>query len=312
MVRLRGRRALSNCAAALASANSSWNRDGDFEGFALPASFTIAFIGFGEVGQRFSRDLIANPNIGIKTYDILFGESPRGLELWKRALDLGVAPCAGPAEAVHDADIVVSAVTADAAEAVASRAAAIVPSGQIFFDINSAAPQTKQRSAQHFVGSGTDYVEGAVMAPVLEPGIRVPILAGGPASERAAQLLNGVGMNILGVSAEYGKASATKLCRSIMIKGIEALMVDCTEACRVWGVSEPVFSSLSATFPSVDWAHLSETMAERLRKHGARRAAEMRETASMLEAAGLDPSLALAVAGAQSRGARNDVKRSKP
>jgi 3-hydroxyisobutyrate dehydrogenase-like beta-hydroxyacid dehydrogenase len=279
---------------------------GIIEGVALNGTFNIAFIGFGEVGQRFSHDLSKVPTLGIRAYDILFNDASRSELLVQRAKAIGVVPSASAAEAVNGADVIISAVTADASETVARDSARFVAPNQIFFDINSASPETKQRSAGVITHAGGDYVEGAVMAPVLKPGIRVPILAGGPAASRAAALLNRFGMKIESVAAEYGKASAIKLCRSIMIKGMEALMVDCASACGAWNVSDRVFASLQDTFPSIDWAQLAETMKERVEAHGVRRAAEMRETAGMLAVAGLDPSLVLAVADAQSRGAREN------
>jgi 3-hydroxyisobutyrate dehydrogenase-like beta-hydroxyacid dehydrogenase len=270
----------------------------------LREAFHIAFIGFGEVGQRFSRDLLQNAGLSIRTYDILFDRPGNDNNLAGRAKAIGVAPCANAAEAIEGADIVISAVTADVSEKAAADAAAFITKDQIFFDINSASPETKRRSAASIVNASGAFVEGAVMAPVLKPGIRVPILAGGPAAKRLAAVLNGFGMNIESVAPGYGKASAIKLCRSIMIKGMEALMLDCAAACRAWEASGPVFASLGETFPSIDWGKLAETMTERVEAHGARRSAEMREAAEMLAAAGLNPSLALAVADAQSRGAR--------
>jgi len=265
-------------------------------------------MGFGEVGQRFSRDLLENPGLSIRAYDILFDRPDDEKNLAGRAKAMGVAPCATAAEAIEGADIVISAVTADVSGKAAADSAAFIAKDQIFFDINSASPDTKRRSAAAIVNAGGAFVEGAVMAPVLKPGIRVPILAGGPEAERLAALLNGFGMNIESVTSDYGKASAIKLCRSIMIKGMEALMLDCAAACRAWGVSGRVFASLGETFPSIDWAKLAGAMTERVEVHGARRAAEMREAAEMLAAAGLNSSLALAVADAQSRGdaARGD------
>jgi 3-hydroxyisobutyrate dehydrogenase-like beta-hydroxyacid dehydrogenase len=269
----------------------------------LQEVFHIAFIGFGEVGQRFSRDLLKNAGLSIRTYDILFDRPSENKNLASRAKALGVAPCANAAEAMRGADVVISAVTADVSEKAAADAAAFIAKGQIFFDINSASPETKRRSAAAIVNAGGAFVEGAVMAPVLKPGIRVPILAGGPEAAHLSALLNGFGMNIESVAPDYGKASAIKLCRSIMIKGMEALMLDCALACRAWGVSGRVFASLGETFPSIEWAVLAEAMTERVEVHGLRRAAEMREAAEMLAAAGLNPSLALAVADAQRRGA---------
>jgi 3-hydroxyisobutyrate dehydrogenase-like beta-hydroxyacid dehydrogenase len=221
-----------------------------------------------------------------------------------RAAELGVTLHASAPAAARDAHIVVSAVTASQAEPVAEAARTYLAAGQIFLDVNSAAPSTKQRAARHVEAAGAHYVEGAVMAPVLRPGLKVPILAGGPRAAETAELLNGLGMNLTPVSTEHGIASAMKLCRSIVIKGLEALMVDCAAASEAWGVKDPVFASLAATFPSIDWHALAADMRERVATHGLRRSAEMREAGEMLAALGMSPGLANAVADAQQRGAR--------
>lgn len=264
---------------------------------------TIAFIGFGEVGQTFSRGLLANGASGVRAYDLLFG-SDAGHRLEEAARRIGVACAASPAAVGAQARFVFSAVTADRAEAVASEAAAWLKPGQIFVDVNSAAPSTKQRAAKAVEASGADYVEAAVMAAVKKPGIGVSILAGGPKAQAAADALNSLGMNLTPVSKVFGRASAMKLCRSIVIKGLEALMLDCAAACESWDVKNPVFASLHETFPSIDLHALAADMRERVATHGVRRAAEMREAAEMLAAAGLDPGLASAVADSQQRGAR--------
>ena len=141
------------------------------------------------------------------------------------------------------------------------------------------------------------------MAAVAKPGIRVPILAGGRAAAAAAERLNALGMNLTAVAIEHGRASAMKLCRSIMIKGIEALIVDSTAAAQAWGVEAEVFASLAETFPSIDWPAQAAYMSERVATLGIRRAAEMREAAEMLTDLGREPSLSRAVADAQERGA---------
>lgn len=263
----------------------------------------IAFIGFGEVGQTFSRGLLANEGVAVRAYDLLFG-SDAGRRLEAAAQELGVVCAPSAEQAGSDATFIFSAVTADRAETVASEAASWLKPGQIFVDVNSAAPSTKQRAAQAVTASGADYLEAAVMAPVLKPGLKVAILSGGPKAQAASDALNGLGMNLTPVSELYGRASAMKLCRSIVIKGLEALMVDCAAACEAWDVKDPVFASLHATFPSIDFHALAADMRERVATHGVRRSAEMREAAEMLAVANLDPGLAQAVADAQQRGAR--------
>ena len=260
----------------------------------MPAQ--IAFIGYGEVGQLFSRQLRATHPVEIRAYDLKLDADDSAATLIGAAMADGVKLAKNAAEAAAGAEIIFSAVTADAAEQVARESAAYLKPGQIFLDINSASPSTKTRAAQALAEKGLDYVEGAVMAPVVEPGIRVEILAGGPRAREVTDKLNALGMNLRVVAETVGRASATKLCRSIMIKGIEALIIDSANACAHWGVAEEVFASLNKSFQGADWADLAKKMDARVAKHGVRRAAEMREAAAMLADMGRDPALALAVA----------------
>lgn len=263
----------------------------------------IAFIGFGEVGQTFARGFVKHEGVRVSAYDILAGTSA-GERLADLAEGIGVAWCMAPDRAAQEADFIISAVTASQAEAVAAAASAWIKPGQIFVDINSAAPSTKQRAAKMIEASGAGYVEAAVMAPVLKPGLQVPILSGGPLAAETSLRLNAIGMNLTPVSEQHGIASAMKLCRSIIIKGLEALMVDCAESSERWGVKDEVFASLHATFPSIDFHALASDMRERVATHGVRRSAEMAEAGEMLAALGMNPDLANAVSAAQLRGVR--------
>jgi 3-hydroxyisobutyrate dehydrogenase-like beta-hydroxyacid dehydrogenase len=271
----------------------------------MPSANTqqIAFIGFGEVGQTFAEGLLKNDAVRVVAYDILLGGS-NDSRIKAKASALGVVLLQSASDAAVGCDIVISAVTASQVETVAKSAAAFLRPGQLFLDVNSAAPSTKQRAAAYVEAAGAHYIECAVMAPVLKPGLGVQILAGGPQATQTANRMNALGMNITAVSVEFGRASAMKLCRSIVIKGLEALIVDCSEASERWDVKEPVFASLASTFPSIDWHKLSNDMRERVSTHGVRRSAEMYEAGEMLSALEMTPDLANAIAEAQLRGAR--------
>ncbi|MBV9393423.1 MAG: NAD(P)-dependent oxidoreductase [Methylobacteriaceae bacterium] len=260
----------------------------------------LAFIGYGEVGQTFARQFLARGGVEIAAYDILFDKGA----LLDRAREVGVSPARNAAEAARDADVVISAVTADAVLDVAREAETYLKPGQFFFDINSASPNTKSRAAEIVNETGAHYIEGAVMAAVLAPGIAVPILAGGPAAADLAARMNAIGMNIRAVATEYGRASAMKLCRSIVMKGLEVLSVECGRAAGFWKVADEVFGSLEATYPGMGWAALAENSLERVSNHGLRRAAEMREAADMIADMSFDPALAKAIGDAQERGAK--------
>jgi 3-hydroxyisobutyrate dehydrogenase-like beta-hydroxyacid dehydrogenase len=259
----------------------------------------LAFIGYGEVGQTFARELLARRDVAISAYDILFDSGA----LVERAKQTGVTAATNAAEAARQADVVISAVTADAVLDVAREAQGYLEPGQFFFDINSASPNTKRRAAEIVNKTGAHYVEGAVMAAVLAPGITVPILAGGPAAADLSRRMNAFGMNLRAIATEYGRASAMKLCRSIVMKGLEVLSVECGRAAAFFDVADEVFGSLEATYPGMGWAKLAENSVERVTNHGIRRAAEMREAAEMIADMGLNPALARAIADAQERGA---------
>ena len=263
----------------------------------------LALIGYGEVGHIFARDFLARGEANVAVYDLLFDDPSEGSSRIEDARKAGVKPAKNAADAAAGASIVISAVTAASAATVAAEAVAYLQPGQIFFDINSASPGTKKRAAERVNASGAFYVEGAVMAPVPGPDLKVPILTGGPTAEEASEMLNRLGMNVTPVTREPGRASAMKLCRSIMIKGIEALIIDCATAAKLWDVEDEVYTSLGVTFPSIDFRELAVAMAKRVHQHGVRRAAEMREAGMMLDDLGLDGSLSRAVADAQQRGA---------
>jgi 3-hydroxyisobutyrate dehydrogenase-like beta-hydroxyacid dehydrogenase len=257
----------------------------------------IAFIGYGEVGQLFSRQLAARPGVRVVVYDILFDDPSRGPALRQRASDDGVRAAGSTAEACEAAEVVISAVTADSAIAAAQQAAPHLQSRQTYIDLNSVSPATKRDVADRILGAGASFIEFAVMAPVSGMGIEVPILSGGTTSETMSARLNKVGMKITPVSIEIGTASATKLCRSIVIKGMEALMVDFTLASEEAGVMPAVMASLKASYPGMDWENVAKVMVSRVKQHGVRRAAEMREASRMVTELGLDGSLANAIAG---------------
>ncbi|MFI5012445.1 MAG: DUF1932 domain-containing protein [Hyphomicrobiales bacterium] len=256
----------------------------------------IALIGFGEVGLIFGKALVASGRHDVAAYDILVDDRAAAGALRRKAEDAGVALKASAADAARGARIVVSAVTAASARDVAQAAAGYLGAGQLFLDINSVSPETKRANAADVERSGARYVEAAVMAPVPPHGLKVPILLGGSAAPEIVAILGPLGMKLDIASTVIGQASAIKMCRSLMIKGIEALTIECLMTARRYGVEDRITASLGQSFPNMDWEKLAGYMIGRAVQHGRRRAAEMRESASMIAGIGLDPLMASATA----------------
>ena len=140
---------------------------------------------------------------------------------------------------------------------------------------------------------GADYVEAAVMAAVPPKRLKVPMLLGGPRAKEVAAALNAMGFSTEFAGDAIGVASAIKMCRSVMIKGIEALTVECLMGARRYGAEKEVLASLAGTFPGMGWdKDLPNYLISRVAEHGRRRAAEMREVAATLTDGGIAPRMA--------------------
>ena len=256
----------------------------------------IALIGFGEVGGLFAEGLIASGRHDVSAYDILMDG---GAALHEKARTLGVEARKSAADAARGAQIVISAVTAAAARGVAEAAAGYMRPGQIFLDVNSVSPETKRASAVAVERSGADYVEAAVMAAVAPYGLKVPILLGGRHAPRLKAMLGPAGMALEVAAVEIGRASAMKMCRSIMIKGIEALAIESLMTARRYGIEDDIIASLDKTYPEMGWDRQAGYLISRAVQHGRRRAAEMREAAETVAETGLAPLMASATAARQ-------------
>jgi 3-hydroxyisobutyrate dehydrogenase-like beta-hydroxyacid dehydrogenase len=259
----------------------------------------IGIIGFGEVGGIFGRDLV-DRGIDVATYDILLDAPASRNGMLAKARACGVHACESVGDCLRDRELIISAVTASSATKVAEQAASMLAPGQIFLDINSVSPETKSRMADYFEPSHGNFVEAAVMAAVSPQRLNVPMLLGGPHAAELAPRLAATGMNGKAVSERIGIASATKMCRSVIIKGLEALVVESMFAARRYGAEDAVLASLAATYPHMGWEKdLPEYLISRVAEHGRRRAAEMREAAQAVSDAGLDPHMARATAARQ-------------
>jgi len=244
---------------------------------------SLAFIGFGEAASAIAKGL---------------GEA--GLA--------GVTLIPSLPDLLADRDMVISAVTADSALSVAEAAAPLLAEGCLYVDINSVSPETKCRIAGVFADTGVRFVEAAVMAAVPKFGHRVPILLAGPQAGDFIELMAPFAMDLEDAGPDYGVAAATKMFRSIIVKGLEGLLWECVLAADQYGAAETVLKSVEKGYPGIDWIGLASYLIGRTAIHGERRAHEMDEVAATLRALGLDPFMAEA-AGKRIRWAgRFDLK----
>ncbi len=260
----------------------------------------IGLIGYGEVGKIFAAGLKTKPGVvSVIAWDQKFAiDVTRSGEL-DHANQAGVIPAKAMADLCAKSTLLISAVTASNTLAVATEAAGHIQPGSLFLDLNSASPGTKQQCAALLEAAGSFYVEAGVMTSVPPYGIRVPMLLGGARAAELAALFTAWGMDAQCVSEQLGVASAIKMCRSVMIKGLEALVIESYATARAYGVEDHVLPTLVETFPSIDWSKQGAYFFSRVVQHGKRRAEEMREAANTVREAGFEPFMATAIADKQ-------------
>jgi 3-hydroxyisobutyrate dehydrogenase-like beta-hydroxyacid dehydrogenase len=253
-----------------------------------PRSWNIGLVGYGEVGRILAEDL-RKQDVKVLAYDIKLRSDQAGGALRDHAAIHGVTLTSSHAELAGRADFIVSAVTASQAVPVASACSPSLRQGAWFLDFNSASPGAKRRAAEMIDGQGGRYVEGAVMTSVPPKRIKVPLLLGGGGAEELAPHLVQLGFDAKVASKELGVASAVKMCRSVMIKGLEAMVIEAFTTARSYGVEDAVLASLKETFPGIDWEKQGAYFFQRVIEHGRRRSEEVREVAETVREIGLVP-----------------------
>jgi 3-hydroxyisobutyrate dehydrogenase-like beta-hydroxyacid dehydrogenase len=247
----------------------------------------VSFIGFGEAGQAIAGGLRETGIERIAAWDILFPLA-EGERLRAAAARIGVRPAQSAADAVAETDMIISAVTAASSLEAARAVAPHLKGSPFYLDINSVSPGRKQ-ATERLLGAAARYVDVAVVAAILPARHKTPMLTAGPHARTIAPLLAELEMRVAAVGPDTGAAAAIKMIRSVLIKGIEALTLECFLAASRAGVLDEVTLSLKNNYPGIDWAKLSEYNLERMASHGERRAAEMEESAATLRELGIDP-----------------------
>jgi 3-hydroxyisobutyrate dehydrogenase-like beta-hydroxyacid dehydrogenase len=242
---------------------------------------TTALIGFGEAAMAFAPGLS-----GVLTaYDRKTDDAGLADDKRDDYGMVGVRGCDSAAAALDGVDAALSLVTAD--QALAAAWGAEIAGRTLWFDMNSVAPDTKRAAADAIAAKGGRYVDVAVMAPVLPARTGVPLLVSGPHAEAGAAYLRELGFgSIRIVAGDVGRASAIKMIRSVMVKGIEALTAECVLAADAAGVLDEVLASLDASEKAKPWGERADYNLDRMIAHGLRRAAEMEEVVKTLDALG--------------------------
>jgi 3-hydroxyisobutyrate dehydrogenase-like beta-hydroxyacid dehydrogenase len=257
----------------------------------------LGFVGFGEAAFHLAKGL---RQAGVKrtvAFDIHMHTARLGETIQARAHETGTDLVEFSAALAAGSDVIISAVTADQAVDAARQTAPFLTSRHIYADLNSVSPRTKEEVAEIISRSGARFVEIAVMGPIPPHLHKTPMLLGGASAPEFQEMFSPYGMRTDVVSTDrIGRAAAVKMFRSVIYKGLEALIFECVLGASQYQAEDRVFASLAENFPGVNWKQLADYMVGRVVVHGERRAREMDEVARTLEELGVEPMMASATA----------------
>lgn len=273
----------------------------------ISSELRIGFVGFGEAGYHIAKGLRSAGLVHIYAFDVNTHTAPRGEKIRERAKETNVTLCESNAQLAAASDVLFSTVTADQAQIAAEQNAPHVGPRHIYADLNSVSPELKHSIGKLIEARGARFVEIAIMSPVPPHLHRAQMLLGGEHAQELIDLLAPFGMRLEFISDQIGPASATKMCRSIVVKGLEALLFECVLAAARYGVDESVFATLEETMPGMNWKRLAGYMVGRVIEHGERRAREMEQVGATLRAIGVEPMMTEAAAKRQDWGASLDL-----
>jgi 3-hydroxyisobutyrate dehydrogenase-like beta-hydroxyacid dehydrogenase len=232
----------------------------------------IAILGIGEAGGVLARDLIAA------------GVQVRGWDPEPRMLPAGLDFASSNPAAAAGADIILSVNWASVTVEVAAEVAPVLQPDQLYADLNTAAPQNKKDVAAIIEKTGALFIDGALMDPVLPKGLGTSLYASGTGAEIFAKKMSPLGMPVTFLDAEAGNAATHKLLRSIMYKGVAAVVMECLEAAESLNMSEYARSQIMTILRE-------EAMIDRFVsgsiKHAERRVHEMEAVVEMLNSIGV-------------------------
>lgn len=257
----------------------------------------VGFVGFGEAAYHFAKGLRGEGVSAIYAFDINTNHPVLGAKIQARAQETGTTLVGSSAELAAAVDVIISAVTADQAVKAAEQTAPYLTAGHLYADLNSISPKAKEGVAKAATSTGAAFCEIAVMGPIPGYGHKAPLLLGAAGALKFQELFTPLGLRMEIVSTDVvGRAAAVKMFRSVVYKGIEALLFECVLGAGQYGAEERVFASLKESLPGVDWKKLADYMVGRVVVHGERRAREMDEVAKTLQELGIEPMMASATA----------------
>src|SRR5690606_38662658 len=122
-------------------------------------------------------------------------------------------------------------------------------------------------------------------APVPGRGLRTPVLVSGAGADAFTEIFAPLGTPVGDGGPRPGDAAQRKLLRSVLWKGMAAVVTEALAAARAAGAEDWMRSQIVSLFEEADGS-LAERMEHGSIRHAERRMHEMRDVAAMLDELG--------------------------
>jgi 3-hydroxyisobutyrate dehydrogenase-like beta-hydroxyacid dehydrogenase len=247
----------------------------------------LGFIGFGEAAFNIASGLRGEGLTGIVAYDKHWKDSPAAELIGKRAAEAQVELVPSQQALIERSEMVVSAVSADMALPLARASQPFLKADQVYVDINATSPMTKEE-VDRVIAPVALFVDCAVMGPVPTYRHKVPVAVSGPGARRFCDTMTPYGMAITCMDAPAGSASASKMFRSIFMKGFVTLLIEMLTAAHRYGVEDDVLESVKETLTAGPLLEVINGLVGRGVIHSERREHEMDEVIATLDTLQVD------------------------
>ena len=250
---------------------------------------SVLLLGLGEGGAYLAEALgAAEPAPRRLAYDAAVA-GPGAARLREKAAGLGLELQDSIGDRAGAVDVVFSLVPGSVAVAAARELKPVLAPGALYVDLNSITAAMVHEIAVVLDGSGVDLVDGAVLGN-FRAGGRVPVLLAGARAGEVRDLLDGARFKPACIEGPPGDASAIKMLRSVLMKGLEALFVESLVAAEVQGL-RPAFLKAFDDLDERPFATTMEVQTVTHLVHAARRLGEIERVQSILQADGVDDTM---------------------
>lgn len=239
-------------------------------------------MGYGEAAARLARDFSQAGFSDIVAYSRSGAKAQPGDLVYQRAQAAGVKLVKTVGTLAKKSDVIIALTPGKAAVPALKKIRKYLRPDHLYIDASSNSAHHMEQAAA-LVGDAAKFVDASIMGPVDIMGLKVPFVASGLHAAEFRDRLTPHGMVISVVGSNPGDASAMKLIRSVLMKGLAMLLLETMEAAHRRNILDAVIEDASVTFNEIQFQKIIKRYVGGTAVHCERRIHEMKECLELLQ-----------------------------